>query len=123
LYRKLRVDWVHGDRVLVEAIDTEGTSCDRERHRDPKDLIEPGWPRVGWVVPRDLPRAVKPCDVSPEWEFFALDLPERHNEAHCEIRARRVGRQSVDNDPKIKKYDRVVRERLKSELASRFRVL
>ena len=124
LYRRLREAWLDGDRVLDDAIDLEGTSCDRARFRQPAELISEDWPEAAWIVGSNLPRDLKPPSKETTWEFFAVDDPREENPAHCEIRIRRgTKKPSRENDRAIKKQTPAVRSWLKNVVAARFRVL
>jgi hypothetical protein len=129
LYRRLRAEHVDGDRVLEDAIDSEGTSCDRAKYRsDPRELISPAWPRVGAVavgaVPVNLRPPTQPGAPTVVWEFFVVDAPTEANEAHAEIRVRRESkRPSTKNDDAIKKKPDATRAWLKSKLADELRVV
>jgi hypothetical protein len=126
LFRKLRAEWLNGEAVLPEAVDLQGTSCDRAKYRNWEELVSEDWPSVAFTRGVDLPRNLRPASApadSPLWEFFSVDRPETHNEAHCEIRPRRAGRTQTDADSALKKRPPVVREELKFAMARQFRVL
>lgn len=129
LYRRLRPEHIDGDRVLEDAIDSEGTSCDRQRYRpDPRVLVSPAWPHVGAVAAGAVPVALhppaQPGAPAGAWEFFVVDAPSESNEAHAEIRVRREAkRPSTENDAAIKKKPYATRAWLKSKLADAFRVI
>jgi hypothetical protein len=109
----------------MEAIDSRGTSCDRERHcGDPTLLTTAEHPHLAFVMPGVLPVGVRE-DTSSEtsWDFFAVDDPEPRHEAHCEVRVRRAGRTSTDNDKKFGQRSRLIRETVKSRLAAAFELL
>lgn len=124
LYRRLKDEWVNGRRVLMEAIDSQGTSCDREKHCDPASLRSLDYPHLAFVTPSILPVAVPEAPASATtWDFFAFDNPEQKNDAHCEVRIRRTGRASTDNDKKFGERSRLIREAIKSRLAAAFEVV
>jgi hypothetical protein len=127
MFRKLRHHHRNGSSVLPEAVDLRGTSCDRAAFREASDLLTEEWPAIAFIVPQDLPTNIRPTATSatnaPTWDFFAVDLPEPQNEAHCEIRIRRTGRASDDNDDAAGKRPPIVREELKLALARKLRVL
>lgn len=125
LFRRFRGEWIDGDRVLDEAIDLQGMSCDRERYRDPRDLIGADYAAVGWVAAGNVPGDLQPEAAGPVWEFFAVDCPDDGNDAHCEIRVRRTTRRgSSENDTNaVKKRTHAVKVALRHALAQRFRVL
>lgn len=124
LYRRLKDEWVNGRRVLTEAIDSQGTSCDREKYCNPVSLRTVDQPHLAFVTPGLLPVALPEVPPSATtWDFFAVDDPESRNEAHCEVRVRRTGRTSTDNDRKFRDRSVLIREALKSRLAAAFEVV
>jgi hypothetical protein len=126
MYRKLRPEHRNGTSVLPEAVDLQGTSCDRAKFRAPASLVSEQWPAVAFTTPELLPKGVQPPSAPPNshpWEFFEVDWPEPENEAHSEIRVRRSGRVSEDNDDAARKRPHTVREELKLALARTMRVL
>ncbi len=126
LFRRLREDQTDGDCVLEDAIDTEGSSCDREKYRaNPADLRTATYTQIGLIFVSDVPTNLVPPTPpgAAPWEFFAVDDPDDANEAHCEIRVRRVSkRPSQTNDSAIKKRPYETRVWLKSQLAACFHV-
>lgn len=129
LYRRLKPEHIDGDRVLEDAIDGEGTSCDRARHRpEPRDLVSDAWPYVASIASGVVPTGLQPPGATGApavtWEFFVVDDPTEVNAAHTEIRVRRESRRpSLENDSAIKKRPHATRAWLKSQLAERFRVV
>lgn len=124
LFRRLRDHHRVGQIVLPEAVDLDGSSCDRERYRNAQDLIGSSWPHVAWVTAERLPREERPPGQDLTWEFFAVDEPLVDNGAHCEIRVRRTTRRHLDsNDSSVKKRSHEVRAALRAALASRFAIL
>ena len=123
LFRRLKATHVLGGKVLPEAVDLQGTSCARSAYCQASALIEPPlWPAIAQITPEELPRSLG-SDPPPKWDFFAIDDPAEGNEWHCEIRVRREGRSSEDNDRKLGKRPPVLREQLKLALANAFRVV
>ena len=123
LYRRLREEHVDGDSVLPEAIDLQGTSCDRSQYTTPEALVSSDWPHVGKTSGEVLPMNVLPDGEKAPWEFFAVDDPFEANQAHCEIRVRRHARRpNPENDKKARERCSAVRESLKYVLAQSFRV-
>jgi len=108
----------------MEAIDSRGTSCDREKHCDLTSLRTVDHPHLAFVTPGLLPMAVPEMPPSATtWDFFAFDDPEPKNEAHCEVRVRRTGRTSTNNDKKFGERTLLIREAIKSRLAAAFEVV
>lgn len=99
LYRGLRVDWVDPDgRVLPDAIDSEGSSCIRQRYGDRERAKNAAAKRTGVAVTmvQSLPLPIRINGV--EYETFAVDEPTDEEPAHCEVRVRRTSdRASRDN--------------------------
>ena len=99
LYRWISKDQAKGERVLEAAIESAGTSVNREKYwpkpfeqRPPKKRPEHNGlacARVG-----DLPPEIPIGGV--RYEAFAVDLPnpedDPDNEAHAEIRTGRIGK-------------------------------
>jgi hypothetical protein len=123
LYRRLRSSHVDGDRVLDDAVDLQGSSCDRARYRDPEGGRSVEWPELAYISPSEMPSGIRPTGKDPAWEFFAFDDPHPGNDAHCEIRVRRESRRPrEESDPAARTAKPAVRAVLKYELASRMRV-
>jgi hypothetical protein len=125
LFRGLCAEEIDGDAILDDAVDLRGTSCDRERYRVAVELLSEKRPHVAWVAAGDLPLEVKPPgqDAVP-WDFFAADDPIEGNDAHCEIRVRRVTHRHLEvNDDTVRKRSAAAKSVLKHALASRFRLV
>lgn len=126
LYRTVEPDWVDGDRVLAFAIDGEGTSCDRSAYSSVEETLEaaqtsrPAENGLACITPAQLPvDFVASNQVS--YDVFAYDEPAPANEAHCEIRWRRVAdRPSTDH---VKKVKGAAKEELKTAIADRMTIL
>jgi hypothetical protein len=123
LFRRLKADEVDGDRVLDDAIDLRGTSCDRETFRSLADM-RARWKFVGAVTPRDLPVDLRTEGSDVVWEFFAVDDPIESNDAHCEVRIRRTTQRGCnDNDDAVRKRSPAAKAVLRFALASRFQLV
>lgn len=96
LYRSISVDVCHGDMVLPDAVDLQGTSLARGKYTTrPQDACRPTRPREDGVAVtrvRDLsePIAVTEAGTAP-WQCFVVDDPLDDNVAHAELRFRRHG--------------------------------
>jgi hypothetical protein len=89
------------------------------------NVATPARPAVGWIRPENLPTGINPNGGDSAWEFFAYDDPSAENEAHAEIRVRRIARRaSEENDTNgIKKRSPLAKSALRRALADEFRVL
>lgn len=122
LYRRLRREDVDGaGSVQLSAIDLEGTSVDRAAFRtaeQARDAATRGETGIAVVTGAALPGPVL-LATGIEWEWFAVDWPEHDNEAHAELRARRItNRPGID----AKKPGTAVKAELKAALARVMRV-
>lgn len=122
LYRGLKPEYVDGPRVLLEAVDLQGTSVVRAKYGSPADAQAKakGCTSVGAIAPGNFPAPIV-SDGGIEWEWFPLDLPEEDDPAHAECRLRRtIDRPTTDHD---KPGSKSLRVKLGKALADRFRVL
>jgi len=119
LFRGLEAAWCAGAIVLAEAVDLEGSSCERGEHRDPVSIVCDRWPSVGWVTRERLPPP-HVQDARIAWETFAVDDPNDRSDAHCEVRVRHLGEASRANR---KPGSRTVKEALRIAISRSFRVL
>ncbi len=114
-------EYIDGDRVLGAAVQLPSTSCNREKYGDPESVLVPERPADTGVIgirAGDVPLpSASPNGVPYDW--IAADDPLPHNEAHAEVRLRRGGVYDKGHRPNSKPF----REQLRSELASRFRVV
>jgi hypothetical protein len=123
LFRGLKAEEVDGDRMLDDAIDLRGTSCDRESLRSLPEM-RARWKFVGAVRPRELPGNLRTEGSDVVWEFFAVDDPIEGNDAHCEVRIRRISqRGSSENDDAVRKRSPAAKAVLRFALASRFQLV
>lgn len=108
LYRTVEADWVDGNRVLALAIDGEGSSCARSAYASPEETLKTAQARrrvengLVCISPSQLPVAFVASNTI-SYDVFAYDDPLPGNEAHCEIRWRRVSdRPSTDHLKKVR---------------------
>lgn len=124
LYRTLSAEWVDGNRVLHSAIDGEGTSCFRSEHITPEKAIAARPPEengLASVLPRELPVDFLSQTNRIRYDTFAVDAPKEGNEAHCEIRWRRVeDRPSLEHFKGIKSS--AAKTELKTAIADRMQI-
>ena len=122
MYRGLRPEHVDGPRVLLEAVDAQGTSVVRAKYGTPADALmkAKGGTAVAAITGANFPPPMT-SDGGIEWEWFPLDAPEEGDDTHAECRLRHTSeRPSTDNrKPKSGSF----KERLRKALADRFRVL
>ncbi len=123
LFRKVKADWLDGDRLLEDAIDLRGTSCARDAYSKPRDLISPTWPAIAFTRSELLPQAVRPDEDQQTWGWHSFDDPLEDDEAHCEIHIRRATRKDVQaNDDKARERRAAIKSQLKQALVAAFRV-
>ncbi len=115
LFRGLGNGEWNGDEVLMDAIDSEGSSCYRETYAT-IDIVAAKFPGVAQVQVEHLPKNVVVNGTA--WEFFAYDNPLDDFEAHCEIRQRAQG--STATEHKYAK-GKSTRDELKRVLAKAMR--
>lgn len=119
LFRGLRESEVSGGDVLIEGIDHQGTSVDRQKYGGSRaTVITALRPLAAVITIGDLPEVHVFPEVS--WEWFAVDEPTDERPPHAEIRTRRAG--STDRACKSP-GSRPRRIELLAKLAARFRVL
>lgn len=126
LYRSVEADWVDGDRVLHLAVDSEGSSCDRAAHASPEQTLRAAVARrpaengIAYTTPERLPDDFLASN-GVRYNVFAYDLPLAENEAHCEIRWRRVSdRPCTDH---FKKLGGAAKGELKAAIAEQMTIL
>jgi hypothetical protein len=126
LYRTVEADWIDGDRVLILAIDGEGTSCARSAHATPDETLTSAQARrpaengLVAITPGQLPIDFVASNAVA-YDVFAFDAPLEGNESHCEVRWRRVAdRPSTDH---LKKVRGAAKDELKAAIASEMKVL
>lgn len=120
LFRGAKAEQVNGETVGPDAIDSEGTSCNRSKYASPSSVLRPdkGVTKVVAITPGSLPPPVV-AQNNIEYEFFAVDHPEDGNDAHCEIRWRRTSDRPAREH--IKLTNKPVKLQLKTLLARHFR--
>lgn len=125
LYRPIAADHCEpdGDRVREGAVDTRGrgTSFYRSAYC-PLDRVPPhtGCSVIAALIAGDLPSpVVTPGNVA--WEFFLVDDPNEHHEAHVEVRYRRQGSTNRDGD-RIPSGKSATKLAIREALAEKLRV-
>jgi len=123
LYRRFREHHVDADRVLPDGFDSQGSSCDRQAYQPtPESMRDATYPHVAEILVGKIPAGIVAAPNT--WEFFAKDEPIVDNEAHCEVRVRRVSRRPrEENDPKFADCPKLLKLELKSRLAAEFAVI
>ena len=98
LFRGVKPEWVtpEGD-VTIYAVDLPASSFNRAKYSDAKAVLKPERPEHTSIVCArcvDLPPPVPRADAAPH-ECFGADDPcpkeDPENEAHAEVRVRRLG--------------------------------
>lgn len=94
LYRSVAKDDVDEHLgVLPTAVEMPACSFNRSKYSTAADVFSPSRPAENGILeltPRELPPPIPRAEATP-YEFFAEDDPIESNEAHCEVRIRRVG--------------------------------
>ena len=119
LFRGAHRDDVQGESVSIGVIDSEGTSCNRNKFSGPASVLNPekGLTKAVAATPGTLPSPIVGSN-GVEYEFFAVDAPEDGRDAHCEIRWRRTSdRPSREH---VKVTNKGVKLQLKTVLARCF---
>ena len=120
-------DHVQGPYVLEQGIDVEGHSCSRESRITELDSVRTERePELAYALPRELPQLpwTRGDAVDDPWEFFAVDDPTDENDAHAEIRNRRLSkRPDPRNDTAGHKGKSSLRDKLRATLADVLHVI
>jgi hypothetical protein len=122
LYRGATEEHLAGESVEPDAIDGEGSSCNRQRYASPESVLGPVRTRTIYTTPDALRQLPSPLTLSNgvAYEVFAVDLPIEGNNAHCEVRWRRVDNAQSTEHAKIKST--TMRLEMKAWVARAFRV-
>lgn len=122
LYRGLKPEHVDGPRVLLEAVDPQGTSVVRSKYGSPAEALARarGGSAVAAITPADFPEPIT-SDGGVEWEWFPQDAPEEGDAAHAECRLRRTSDRPTPEHSKPSSGS--LKEKLRKALADRFRIL
>lgn len=126
LYRSFRPKADHqGPGIPPEAIDLPATSCNRSSLANPESVLVSGRPDdtgIASVAASRLPAPTRSPDPKTEtwYEFFGEYDPMPDNDAHSEIRLRRVGE---PYDATHKPNSKPFKYQLRQALGERFAVL
>lgn len=130
LYRWLRVgDIDEWNEVSEISIDLVGTSVDREKYlSEGPPCHQSGHPERNGLAVITVDRlATAALQLNGiEYEFFAVDCPEEHNDAHAEIKPGRSpddGRPNGDRPKGFKPNSKATKDRLRQSLARAMRVV